>query len=96
VRIQGDFVEITPSAGRVGVEGFDRQRFLLAILSFYRTSKELLQSKPAAAREAVAAHLSQASGCRITRSVFLAIKQVISSAILSLFSSRAKCPVSRR
>jgi hypothetical protein len=42
-------VEIIHSAGLVGAVEFSRQRVLLASLFFYRASKELLQSKPAAA-----------------------------------------------
>jgi hypothetical protein len=36
------------NAGLVGAEEFGRQHVLPASLSFYRASKELLQSKPAA------------------------------------------------
>jgi ubiquinone/menaquinone biosynthesis C-methylase UbiE len=48
--IEGDLVRIMHRAGLVGAEQFGRQRVLLAGLSFYRASKELLQSKPAASR----------------------------------------------
>ena len=39
--LEGDLVEIIHSAGLSGAEEFDRQRVLLASLSFYRASKEL-------------------------------------------------------
>jgi hypothetical protein len=38
------------NAGLVGAEEFGRQRVLLASLSFFRASKEMLQSKPATSR----------------------------------------------
>jgi hypothetical protein len=38
------------NAGLVGAEEFGRQHVLPASLSFYRASKELLQSKPATSR----------------------------------------------
>jgi len=40
--IEGDLVQIIHRAGLVGAEEFGRQRVLLASLSFYRASKELL------------------------------------------------------
>lgn len=48
--IEGDMVDIIDRAGLVGAEEFSRQRILLAGLSFYRASKELLPSQAAASR----------------------------------------------
>ena len=42
--IEGNLVETIRSAGLVGAEEFGKQRILVASLSFYRASKELLRS----------------------------------------------------
>jgi len=48
--IEGDLVEIIHNAGFVGAEKFGRQRIPVASLSFYRASKELLQSTASVSR----------------------------------------------
>jgi ubiquinone/menaquinone biosynthesis C-methylase UbiE len=48
--VEGDLVELIHSAGLTGAEEFGRQRVLVASLSYYRASKELLQSTAAAWR----------------------------------------------
>ena len=48
--IEGDLVELILNAGLVGAEEFDRQRILITNLSFYRASKDRLQSTGPAGR----------------------------------------------